>query len=247
MKTVRKVIICDDEEDARLLIRQYLQDFSTYELSAECSNGLEAITIIDQVQPDLIFLDIQMPGANGFEVMRSIKQVAPTIFCTAYDQFAVKAFDSNAIDYLLKPYTRERFMIAMAKVATQSAASLEALRNLSEQFRNGFSSFPQKIFVESGSRMISLTTGEIIWIEADGDYSRLHTADRFYISNFGLSALEQKLDPSCFLRVHRSAIVNIGKVQELIKEPAGYVIVLNNHHRQRIGRSYQSFIRKLRL
>jgi two-component system, LytTR family, response regulator len=240
MTTTKKIIICDDEDDARLLIQQYVADFPQLQVIKECSNGPESILAIDQLEPDLIFLDIQMPGLSGFQVLQKIVHIPQIIFSTAFDKYAVKAFDNNAVDYLLKPYTKERFVQAITKVLGDSRNNAVAVKSLSDSLQQGFNVYPERVLVENGNRMISLP-------EADGDYTRLHTQQKFYLSNYGISILEQKLNPAVFVRIHRSAIININLVKEVLKEPDGYHVVLQNGMQHKVGRSYTDVIKKLSL
>lgn len=247
MTTTKKIIICDDEDDARLLIQQYVADFPQLQVIKECSNGPESILAIDQLEPDLIFLDIQMPGLSGFQVLQKIVHIPQIIFSTAFDKYAVKAFDNNAVDYLLKPYTKERFVQAITKVLGDSRKNAVAVKSLSDSLQQGFNVYPERVLVENGNRMISLPVNDICWIEADGDYTRLHTLQKFYLSNYGISILEQKLNPAVFVRIHRSAIININLVKEVLKEPDGYHVVLQNGMQHKVGRSYTDVIKKLSL
>jgi two-component system, LytTR family, response regulator len=243
----KKIIICDDEDDARLLIQQYIADYPQLQVIKECNNGPEAVAAIDSLEPDLIFLDIQMPGLSGFQVLQKIVHVPQIIFSTAFDKYALKAFDNNAVDYLLKPYTKERFAQAVNKVLLGAAKNREAIKNLSDNLQLAYTAYPEKVLVESGSRMISLSVNDIHWIEADGDYTRLHTAQKFYLSTYGISILEQKLNPAAFIRIHRSAIININLIKEVYKDSNGYYAVLQNGATQKVGRSYTDVIKKLTL
>jgi two-component system, LytTR family, response regulator len=245
MTNTRKVLICDDEDDARLLIKQYLEDFPQLQLLRECTNGLEAVAAIDNLEPDLLFLDIQMPGLSGFQVLQKIVHVPQIIFSTAFDQYALKAFDNNAVDYLLKPYTRERFAQAVNKVLMQAPQNREAIKNLSEHLQSGYSAYPEKVLVESGNRMIALDVSQIYWMEAEGDYTKLHTTDKAYLSNYGIGTLEQKLNPAVFTRIHRSAIININQVKEVYRDTNGYYVLLQNGQTQKVGRLYNDVIKKL--
>ncbi len=247
MIETKKVIICDDEDDARLLLRQYIAAYPQLQVVYECINGPEAVQAIDSLEPDLIFLDIQMPGLSGFQVLQKIVHVPQIIFSTAYDKYALKAFDNNAVDYLLKPYTKERFAQAVNKILLSSNKNLETIRNLSDDLQSSYVAYPEKVLVESGSRMISLSVNDIIWIEADGDYTRLHTAQKFYISSYGISVLEQKLNPALFIRIHRGTIVNTNIIKEVYRDVNGYYVILQNGTQQKVGRSYTDVIKKLTL
>jgi two-component system, LytTR family, response regulator len=247
MTAIRKVIICDDEDDARLLIRQYIADYEQLQVVKECSNGLEAVAAIDALEPDLLFLDIQMPGLSGFQVLQQIVHVPQIIFSTAFDKYALKAFDNNAVDYLLKPYTKERFGQAVNKVLHQGARNMESIKHLGEHLQAGYSAYPEKVLVENGNRMISLSVNDILWMEAEGDYTRLHTPQKAYLSNYGIGVLEQKLNPAMFVRIHRSAIINIHAVKEVFREPNGYHVNLINGSQHKVGRNYVEAIKKISL
>jgi two-component system, LytTR family, response regulator len=243
----KKVIICDDEDDATLLIQQYIADYPQLQVIKECNNGPEAVAAIDSLEPDLIFLDIQMPGLSGFQVLQKIVHVPQIIFSTAFDKYALKAFDNNAVDYLLKPYTKERFNQAVNKVLINTAKNNEAIKNLSDSLQSTYAAYPEKVLVESGNRMIALKTTDIIWMEAEGDYTRLYTAQKNYLSNYGIGTLEQKLNPSVFIRIHRSAIININWVKEVFRDQNGYYVVMQNDTTQKVGRNYVDVIKKITL
>lgn len=243
----KKVIICDDESDARQLIREYLIEFPQFQIIKECTNGLEAVQEINQLEPDLIFLDIQMPGLSGFQVLQKIVHIPELIFSTAFDNYALKAFDNNAVDYLLKPYTKERFRQAINKVLLHPSAPFDSIRKLSDELQTSYSPYPERVLLENGNRLTALPVNEIIWIEADGDYTRLHTTKKFYLSGYGMNELEQKLNPRQFARVHRGAIVNINAVKEVFKDSNGYYVLLTNDVSQKIGRTYVEVIKKLTL
>lgn len=238
-----RVLICDDEEDARLMLKQYLSDFPEMELIDECVNGLESVKAIDALEPDLVFLDIQMPGLNGFQVLGQIRHIPQIIFSTAYDSFALKAFDSNAVDYLLKPYTRERFSQAVKKALKQSRLQFDAIQQLDLSLISP-DMYPERVFVESASKMIALPVKDIDWVEADGDYARIYAGGRFYISKFGITNLADKMNPASFVRIHRSVIVNLHKVSTLEKDAGSYFVVLNSGETHKVGRTYVEAIRK---
>ena len=240
-----KVLIIDDEADARLLLQQYLEGFPQLEVVQECSNGLEAVTGIEQREPDLIFLDIQMPGMSGFQVLQKIVHIPQVIFSTAYDKYALKAFDHNAVDYLLKPYTRERFAQAVNKVLLSAPSrNLKQVRQLTENLQIEKTNYLDRLLVEQGNRMIALKAEDIIWIEADGDYAHLHTSKKSYLSNLGLGELDSRLNPTLFLRIHRSAIIGLSHIHEVRKDPSGYYVSLKNGKRHKVSRSYQGALKK---
>ena len=241
---MKKVVIVDDEAAGRQLIQEYLADYPQMVVLAECNNGVDAIKVINKFQPDLVFLDIQMPGLTGFEVLAHLEQMPQIIFSTAYDDYALKAFEVHALDYLLKPYTKERFAEAMKRINAMQAGYLEQLQDLAKNFQKP-ETFPNKILVQGGSKLIAVEVADIFWIDADGDYSRLITSKQNYLSNFGISRLQEKLNPEIFIRVHRSSIININFVKEVYKHAASYDIVMINGDIVKVSRSYLGNIKKL--
>jgi two-component system, LytTR family, response regulator len=237
--TRKKVVIIDDEAPARNLLKEYIAVFEQFEVIAECKNGIEAVSIINVLQPDFIFLDVQMPGKTGFEVLQEIDYIPKVIFTTAYDQYALKAFEVNAVDYLLKPYTRERFANAMNKLLGDVTENLKQVQQLTESLNT--KTYPERILVEHGSKLVSILVTEILWIEADGDYTRLHTSKQSFLSNKSMNELEQKLNPLLFQRVHRSAIILIAA----IKEASGPHVILTNNTIVKVSRTYTEAFKKL--
>jgi two-component system, LytTR family, response regulator len=241
--TRKKVVIIDDEAPARNLLKEYIAVFEQFEVIAECKNGIEAVSIINVLQPDFIFLDVQMPGKTGFEVLQEIDYIPKVIFTTAYDQYALKAFEVNAVDYLLKPYTRERFANAMNKLLGDVTENLKQVQQLTESLNT--KTYPERILVEHGSKLVSILVTEILWIEADGDYTRLHTSKQSFLSNKSMNELEQKLNPLLFQRVHRSAIILIAAIKEVLKEASGPHVILTNNTIVKVSRTYTEAFKKL--
>lgn len=244
MGTLKKVIIVDDEAPARSLVKEYLQEYPEFVLIEECNNGVDALKAIQEYTPDLVFLDIQMPGMSGFEVLQHLDHVPKIIFSTAYDQYALQAFEVHALDYLLKPYTRERFADAIRRMAD----SADSYRNQLSEFVNSFTPkepYLDKVLVSVNAKLISVPVADIIWVEASGDYARLVQKDRYYLSSQGISQLEQKMNPQLFTRVHRSAIININHVKEVYKYPSGYEVIMTNGDVVKVSRSYLDNIRRL--
>jgi len=238
------VIIVDDEFLARALLREYLASFPGIEIVAECANGFEAVKAIGELQPDLVFLDIQMPKLDGFEVVELAGGRTRYVFVTAYDQFALKAFEVRAIDYLLKPFSRERLAQALESAAVRTtppeqveAVALEAAR------RNG----PlERILIRDGARVHVVPTAQIDWIEAQDDYVQISAGGRPYLKNGRMAELEQGLDPALFVRVHRSYIVNLGAI-ERIEAPTkdSWCAVLRDGRRVPVSRSGYQKLREL--
>jgi len=240
---MQKVIIIDDESAGRKLIKEYIQPHSDYVVLAEANNGVDAVRLINKYKPDLIFLDIQMPGITGFEVLMHIDEIPQIIFSTAYDEYALKAFEVHAVDYLLKPYTKERFERALDRSYKRN--NIDSIRPLTESLLTIDNVYPEKILVKTRNKLISVATADIIRVEAYGDYSKLITSTDTYLSNFGIGELEQKLDPATFLRVHRSSIINVHCIKEVDKFPNSYEITLTNSDKVRVSRGYMKALKKL--
>ena len=208
-----KVIIVDDEPLARSIIREYLQNYSQVIEILECKDGFEGIKTIMQNQADLLFLDVQMPKINGFEMLELIDQPPAVIFTTAFDEYAIKAFDSHAIDYLLKPFSKERFDKAMQKWLDQKSipnppSSLLAMAAQSPQQS-------QRIVVKTGGKIQIIPVHEIDYLEAADDYVKINTKKGVYLKNKTMNHFEQVLDPQQFVRTHRSFIINVSLISRI--------------------------------
>lgn len=200
-----KVIIIDDEPLARSIVKEYLQYYTDVELIAECNDGFEGIKAIQQSQPDLIFLDIQMPRINGFEMLELIEDPPGIIFTTAFDEFAIKAFESNAVDYLLKPFSKERFEKAIQKYRQHQ--STQPTNNIIETAAQ--SPLQQnRVVVKDGSRIKIIPVNQIHYLEAADDYIKIVTAEGTFLKKRTMNFFEQSLSIYHFVRVHRSYIVN---------------------------------------
>ncbi|MGA3136768.1 MAG: LytTR family DNA-binding domain-containing protein [Terracidiphilus sp.] len=246
-----RTLIVDDEPLARAMLRSFLAEDAEIEVIGECGDGYTAIEMIESAAPDLVFLDIQMPDLDGFGVLRALAPAAiPNIaFVTAYDQFALKAFDVHAIDYLLKPFDRERFERTLARAKHQialqkrEAVNEELLRILNEQ-----SARPQplkRILVKSGDKAFFVRPSEISWIEAQGNYVALHVGAQSFLLRQTINTLEKQLDPAKFQRIQRSAIVNLDAICQM--HPAGrgeHEIVLKGGVTLKLSHTYrESFLR----
>ncbi|MFN8354585.1 MAG: LytTR family DNA-binding domain-containing protein [Spirosomataceae bacterium] len=241
---MQKVVIADDEAAGRTLIKQYLTDFPSLIVVGEANNGVDAIKVINEFKPDLVFLDIQMPGLSGFDVLKHLDEIPQVIFSTAYDQYALRAFEVHAIDYLLKPYTRERFSLAIQKLRNNEKQHISSVQPLAESLINPLQ-YPEKILIQQQQRLITVAVAEIIWIEAEGDYSKLITNKGNYLSNYGISTLETKLNPQLFIRVHRSSMVNLSYIREVQKQISSYDIIMQNNDVVRVSRGYMDNIKRL--
>ena len=200
-----KVIIIDDEPLARSIVREYLQSYADIDIVAECNDGFEGMKAIQQYEPGLIFLDIQMPKINGFEMLELIENPPPVIFTTAFDEFAIKAFELNATDYLLKPFSKERFDKAIQKyqhhsAVPQSNTVLETAAQSPAQ--------QNRIVVKDGSKIKIIPVNQIHYLEAADDYVKIVTADGSFLKKRTMNFFEQSLSVYHFARIHRSYIVN---------------------------------------
>ncbi len=240
---MRKVVLVDDEASGRKLIKEYLLDYPDLVLLGEANNGVDALRMINEFKPDLVFLDIQMPGMTGFDVLTHLRELPQIIFSTAYDQYALKAFEVHAVDYLLKPYTKERFKQAVDRLHFNNSEN--KARPLAEHLLLDTPKIPERILVQSQNKLVTIALEHVIRIEAYGDYAKLVTQDKTYLSNFGISALAEKLSPATFLRVHRSAIVNLNAIKELHKYPKSYHITMANGDSVRVSRTYMAALKKL--
>lgn len=240
---MKKVIIVDDERAGRSLIREYLEDYPDLILLAEANNGVDAVRVINEFKPDLVFLDIQMPGLTGFDVLTRLDEIPQIIFSTAYDAYALQAFEVHAVDYLLKPYTKERFKKAVERLpASQETNSVAPL---AESLMLNKTTYPERILVQHNKKLIAIELDTIYWIEAYGDYSKLHAESDNFLSNYGISILDEKLDPKHFIRVHRSSMINIKKVKEIHKYGKSYDVTLQNGTVVHVSRGYKDNLKDL--
>jgi two-component system LytT family response regulator len=239
---MRKVLIIDDESAARSLIREYLEPLADFEVLGECENGPDAVEKINNLEPDLVFLDIKMPGLSGFQVVQQLIHRPQIIFTTAYDQYALKAFDANAIDYLLKPYTSERFNQAIRKIISIIPHNFEKTQQLADEYTGHA---PTRILVENGNRFVTLNVEDIIYFEAEKDYTRIHTETKTYLSNFGIGVLGQPMNAKLFMRIHRSYIVNIHFIKEVFREGYSVQLILKNEKSLNVSRGYMDELKKL--
>ncbi len=208
-----KAILIDDEPLARSIVKEYLQAHADVQILAECNDGFEGVKAIAQHKPDLVFLDIQMPKINGFEMLELIENPPPVIFTTAFDEHAMKAFELHAVDYLLKPFSQERFDKALQKWKGQQPASQKTTAALVEN-----SSQPeerQRIVVKKGINIVILPIHTVHYIEAFDDYVKVHTKDGFYLKKKTMSHYEKTLDPQQFVRVHRSYLMNLSELTRI--------------------------------
>lgn len=238
-----KCLLVDDEPVALEGLKFMCAKYDQLEVVGTCSNGVEAIDSIRKLQPDLILLDIQMPKLNGIEVLTSLEAPLPNvIFITAYDEFAIKAFELNAIDYLLKPFTDERFDQAIEKVMAKGAVDFSSLINSHKKSADKGPDVrhqdEQRMVIKIDGKVYFIPKSEIICFEAYDYYVKIHTHDRFYLVRDTMKHLEDQLMPEQFMRTHKSYIVNKRYVHALTKLSAGnYALELDQDHQAKISRS----------
>lgn len=241
-----RLLIVDDEPLAREKIREMAKDDPELEIIGECFNGEQAIAAVRSLRPDILLLDVQMPVMGGFEVLETLapENLPLTIFVTAYDQYAVRAFDVHAFDYLLKPFDRERFRVAIQRAKEQlhrdkhnglDVRILALLEQIKAKTR-----YQARLVVKTGGRVYFLETDEIEWIEAEGNYVNIHTAKKAYLLRETISSLASQLEPKKFIRIHRSTIVNISSIRELQPWTHGeYQVILHNGKQLMLSRNFR--------
>jgi two-component system LytT family response regulator len=233
-----KVVIIDDEMLARSIVKEYLQKHPQLELAAECGDGFEGLKAIQQHQPDLVFLDIQMPKINGFEMLELAEQPPAVIFTTAFDEYAIKAFEAHAIDYLLKPFDQERFDRAVAKWMEQKPANAEKMTQELLETASLSPSQSQRVVVKNGSKIKIIPAHDIFYLEAADDFVKIHTQEGYFLKNKTMSHFEQTLDQQQFVRSHRSYIINIQLITRIDPyEKDGHVAVLRTGAKVPVSRS----------
>ena len=251
-----RTLIVDDEPLARRNLRVLLEKDPQIEIVDECRNGREAVKAINALSPDLIFLDIQMPELDGFDVLAQVgpEKIQAIIFVTAFDQYALKAFEVHALDYLLKPFDDERFGFALRRAKSQIEAQeinrvskrlLALLEERESQRENspgenslGEKSYLTRLMIKASGRVVLLKVGEIDFIEADGNYAKLHVGRKAHLLREKMHDLETRLDPAQFVRIHRSIIVNLDRIKELHPHFNGdYIVVLEDGRQLRLSRT----------
>jgi two-component system, LytTR family, response regulator len=231
-----KAIVIDDEPLARSIIQEYLQAHRSITVVQECNDGFEGVKAIQQHQPDLIFLDIQMPKINGFEMLELIEEPPAVIFTTAFDEYAIKAFESHAMDYLLKPFSQERFDKAIQKWTEhhshiKSPAPLLETASLSPQQS-------QRIVVKTGGRIKIIPVDDVDYLEAADDYIKIHTSDGAFLKNKTMGHFEEALDAAQFVRTHRSYIVNVQRITRLdVHEKESWLALLTTGARVPVSKA----------
>lgn len=238
-----RIIIVDDEMLARGVVREYLSEHADVEIVAECANGFEAVKAITELSPDLVFLDIQMPKLDGFEVAELAGSKTRYIFATAFDQYAIKAFEFHALDYLLKPFSQQRFDQALAHARANLGAGGESVEKMVREAA-GRNRPVGRVLIRDGAKVHVINAEKIEHVEAQDDYVQIRSEGKSYLKNQRMSELEEQLDAEQFLRIHRSYIVNIAfvdRIEQVTKD--SHVAILKDGCRVPISRSGYQKIR----
>lgn len=245
-----RVLIVDDEALARDVVRGHLSSHNDIKIVGEAENGRDALAKIDASSPDLIFLDIEMPVLNGFEMISQLEKTPAVVFLTAFDEYAIKAFEVNAIDYLLKPCPKGRFDAAMDRVREKlktPADDDERLQKLLGDVEKN-TKYLDRVLIKTAGKIAILDPAEIIWLEAEGDYVTLYTPEDEHLVTRTLSSFEAKLDPTRFVRIHRSAMINLDHVASIASLDDGrYEVHLLGDHRVKTSRSGAKQLRDMTL
>jgi two-component system LytT family response regulator len=221
-----KIIIIDDEPLARTVVKEYLQNYSDAEIVQECNDGFEGLKAIQQHNPDLIFLDIQMPKINGFEMLELIENIPAVIFTTAFEEYAIKAFETHAVDYLLKPFSKERFEKAMQKFLQNKKNAVEKTQALVETAAHSFAK-SNRIVLKDGGKIKIIPTNQIQYLEAADDYVKIFTAEGSFLKKKTMQHFEETLDGQQFSRIHRSYIINTQLITRIDPyEKDGHLVLL---------------------
>lgn len=240
-----KVAIVDDEPLARQIVREYLSHSTGMEIVAECANGFEAVKAVDEQKPDILFLDIQMPKLNGFEVLELIEHTLAVVFTTAYDEFALKAFEVHAADYLLKPFSQERFDEALEQAKNRLgrpvAHALDAIVKESHSSTKPL----ERILIRDGAKVVIIPSEKIDYVEAQDDYVAIKAEGRSHLKQTTLSTLEKELDPKKFIRIHRSYILNIERLSKIeLYAKDSRVAILTDGTRLQVSRAGYAKLKK---
>ncbi len=238
----RKLIIVEDERPARDLLKTYLGEFPEMELLGEYDNGFDGLKAINELKPDAIFLDVQMPKLTGFELLEVLEHQPEVIFTTAYDQYAIRAFEQNAVDYLLKPFSRERFREAIRKLDQRLKSKAEGTQKKSsiEKIRQHFAESDEKlhrVVIKKSGKIHVISTSDINFLEAQDDYVMVYTDEGKYLKQQTMKYFEQHLDSQQFVRVHRSYIANVACIERIEPyEKSNFILILKDGNKVPVSR-----------
>ena len=240
MNAKLRAIIIEDEQPARELLKAYLREYDNIELVAECEDGFTGVKAITEYRPDLIFLDIQMPKLSGFEMLELLDEVPEIIFTTAFDEFALKAFEMNAVDYLMKPFSQDRFSMAIDKVYQRLSTKQPAkdnVKKMMEQVKDAKETL-SRLFVKTGNHIDVIPVEEIIRIEAQDDYVDIYTPKGKYLKKETMNYLENHLPGDTFMRIHRSQIVNLNRIEKIEKYgKESYLLILDEGSKVKVSKN----------
>jgi two-component system LytT family response regulator len=241
-----KAIIVEDEKPARDLVKNYLETIKELELIGEFDNGFDGLKAINELNPDVIFLDVQMPKLSGFEMLEVLDHKPEVIFTTAYDQYAINAFEQNAVDYLLKPFSRERFAEAIDKLKERITKKQEP--NSIDRIRQHFAESEEKIHrvvIKKSGRIHVISTEKINFLEAQDDYVMVYTNDGKYLKQQTMKYFERHLDPEQFVRVHRSYIANVSCIERIEPyEKSNFILILKDGNKVPVSRSGMQLLKE---
>jgi len=252
-----RAVIADDERLARQKLRMFLESERDVEIVAECQDGKQTVLAINSLRPDLLLLDIQMPDLDGFQVLSEIpaSELPVVVFTSAYDQYAIRAFEAHALDYLLKPFDQGRLHQAIERARAELKKTdhtqtthrlLELLSHLKPEFATATSGPQNRLVIKAKGRVIFLDLDEIDWVEAAANYVRLNAGKESYLLRETIARTSERLNPDEFIRIHRSTIVNARKIKELIPVNSGeYVVVLKSGKELSCSRSYRTLLQRI--
>lgn len=249
MKTA-KIIIVEDERPARDLLRTYIDEFPELEVIKECDNGYDGLKAINELKPDAIFLDVQMPKLTGFELLEVLEHNPEVIFTTAYDQYAINAFERNAVDYLLKPFSRKRFKEAVLRLNSRLEANEGGAKEESsiEKIRQHFADSDEvlhRVVIKKSGKIHVISTGDINYLEAQDDYVMVYTDEGRYLKQQTMKYFEQHLDKEQFVRVHRSYIANITRIERIEPyEKSNFILILKDGNKVPVSRNGMQILKE---
>jgi two-component system LytT family response regulator len=238
-----RIIIVEDERPARDLLRTYLEEFSDLEVIGEYDNGFDGLKAINELKPDAVFLDVQMPKLTGFEMLEVLEHQPEIIFTTAYDQFAIRAFEQNAVDYLLKPFSRDRFRGAIAKLRNrmESQSDDDSKEASIDKIRQHLAQSDEKlhrVVIKKTGKIHVISTGDINFLEAQDDYVMIYTNEGKFLKQQTMKYFEEHLDSEQFVRVHRSYIANITSIERIEPyEKSNFILILKDGNKVPVSRS----------
>jgi len=234
-----QTVIVEDEELARRLLKSFLSAAENVEILAECENGFEGVKVINDLKPDLVFLDIQMPKITGFEMLELLEHKPQIIFATAYDQYALKAFDYNAADYLLKPYSKERLLEAVAKVSERIKEEGSSNSDIAEKVSNyPREEYLDRIVVKDRHKIHVIPVDDVRYIDSMDDYVMIYTSDKRHMKQKTMKYFETALNPKDYVRIHRSHIVKVSEINEIQQyEKESYIVILHDKTKLKVSKT----------